>query len=222
MDQNTHDPFSPVQASSSLAITGFVLSLIALVILPPLGIVGLILSAIAWNRASQEPDRYEGKGFAIAGTIIGALCTLLSCLLVILLPALILPALGTARESAREIKSMTQVRAIATAMVQYQQQYSVEVPADADWQDALSFYLPADIFIAPGDEDPSTPSYFRIVWPESDTPQTGRRIVIVEDPALRLDSTIIGYSDGAAEVVDDAELRRLLQNADLPPGLRLP
>ncbi len=42
----------------------------------PLGILALILSGLALGKIKQEPDRHKGKGWAIAGMILGGLSIL--------------------------------------------------------------------------------------------------------------------------------------------------
>ena len=61
----------PVQKSTNgLAIASLVCSLagIAVSIVP---IVGIILGFVALNQINKEPYKYEGKGMAMAGVIIG-------------------------------------------------------------------------------------------------------------------------------------------------------
>lgn len=56
--------------SNGLAIAGFVVSLVSLLLLPGLGIVGLILSIIGLTKVKVINS---GKGLSIAGIIISAI-----------------------------------------------------------------------------------------------------------------------------------------------------
>lgn len=56
------------------AIAGFIPSIIGIVFAGlPLGILAIIFSLISFNRIKNNPDKYRGKGLAIAAFIIGAL-----------------------------------------------------------------------------------------------------------------------------------------------------
>lgn len=52
-----------------LALIGFILSLTC----TGCGIVSLVLSIIGLNQINKEPNRYNGKGLAIAGIVISIL-----------------------------------------------------------------------------------------------------------------------------------------------------
>ena len=80
-------PPPPQQPKNGLGTAGFVLGLLALifsfiplvgVVAWPLGILGLVLAAVGWHRASQGSA--TNKGLAIAGTVLSVLA-LLVCIL---------------------------------------------------------------------------------------------------------------------------------------------
>ncbi len=57
-----------------LGILGFILSLIGLLIFGiPLGILAIVFGAISLTKIKKNPKRFKGKGFAIAGIIIGVI-----------------------------------------------------------------------------------------------------------------------------------------------------
>lgn len=59
------------ERTEGMAVAGFVVSLVSLVILPTLlAIIGFILSIIGLNRVNQSNGRLGGKGLAIAGIVI--------------------------------------------------------------------------------------------------------------------------------------------------------
>ena len=65
----------PEKKVNSLALAGFITSIVGLVIaIGP--IVGIILSAIGLSKINKQPDIYKGKGYAIAGLIIGIVLVL--------------------------------------------------------------------------------------------------------------------------------------------------
>jgi hypothetical protein len=72
------------------ALTGFILSLVGLFISPILlGITAIVFSAIGLSAIKRNPDLYKGKGFAIAGLIVGIIDVILIFLLLVLVLALI-------------------------------------------------------------------------------------------------------------------------------------
>ena len=62
-----------VRKLDGLALSGFIISFLGLI--PLIGIafavIGLVLSSIGLHRIRKHPDRYKGKGFAIAGKWMG-------------------------------------------------------------------------------------------------------------------------------------------------------
>ncbi len=100
------------QPSQGLAIGALITSLFGCI--PLVGIVGAILGIVAYLRTSREPQRYAGAGMAIAAIVIGCSLTLLTCSM-----GVMLPALGKARQAARQLKSATQMRQIVGALSMY-------------------------------------------------------------------------------------------------------
>ena len=71
---------APSPSINVLAIIGFALAVTG----TGCGIVSLVLSIIGYNQVNREPNRYTGKGFAIAGIIVSILSILLAILLAFL------------------------------------------------------------------------------------------------------------------------------------------
>jgi hypothetical protein len=67
--------------TSTLAVVGFIVSLAGLLL--PVALIGLILSLIALPGTGSGPGRRKGRGFAIAGAIIGGILTLLGILSIV-------------------------------------------------------------------------------------------------------------------------------------------
>jgi hypothetical protein len=73
-----------------LAITGFILSLIALTVGLcccyglPFNVAGIVFSAIGLVQIKNHPERYSGRGLALAGLIIGIASILIGVVLLIL------------------------------------------------------------------------------------------------------------------------------------------
>jgi hypothetical protein len=80
-----------------MAITSLVLGILSMVCFGFLtGIPAIILGHIAHRRTRKAPEQYAGSGLAIAGFVMGY-ASLLTTLIVVMLAAKLLPALGRAK-----------------------------------------------------------------------------------------------------------------------------
>jgi hypothetical protein len=92
---------------SGMAITSMVLGITSLTCLGIFtGIPAIILGHISHGRARKSPGQYAGGGMAIAGFVMGYLSLFVT---LVVLPALVLPALAAAKRQAQVIQRQTQV-----------------------------------------------------------------------------------------------------------------
>lgn len=98
------------QQTSGMAITGLVLGVFGLCFFP-LGIAALVLGIVALSRIADPARALTGRGMAITATVLGGLS--ITLVPVVLMIAILLPALGAARRAARQMKNTTQIRGIA-------------------------------------------------------------------------------------------------------------
>ena len=84
-----------------------------------LGIAALITGLVAIGQIDNPANRLIGRGKAIAGVILGGISIPMAVIAILI--ALLLPALGAARHTARQMQNNTQVRGIHQAMVMYAQ-----------------------------------------------------------------------------------------------------
>ena len=76
--------------SNGFAVAGFVLGLFSMTFGfcccngIPFNFLGLVFSIIGWSQISREPQRYGGKGIAIAGLVLSIISLLLAFLLLLL------------------------------------------------------------------------------------------------------------------------------------------
>jgi hypothetical protein len=141
-----------------LSVAGFVTSLLSFFWCPLATIAGLVISIIAWARASKEPARFGGKGLAIAGTVIGAIGVVSSPLLMIWM---LLPALDQASGAANQLKCSTQMRAIVQGMIIYSQNHDDALPPADNWAQTLLDlgYIAPDMLVCPSADDHTVVSY---------------------------------------------------------------
>jgi competence protein ComGC len=158
------------------------------------GIVGLVLGIVATVRASQEPQRYGGKGMAIAGICTGAAGMFLTLPLMV---SILLPSLARAREVAKRAVCAANMRGIGQAVMIYANDNRGAFPAD--FQALISdgtctpkqFICPSSGHVVPACD------YFYVAGLTDKDPANW--IVAFEDPAdhhgeganvLRLDGTV--------------------------------
>jgi hypothetical protein len=199
----------PPQAppGGGMAITAFVLALIGFLVCPPLGLVALILGIIALSRGTAN------RGLAIASVCI-APCAVISGLL---FAGIMLPALGAARQAARQLKSSTQLRAIGQGLIVYAQNNRDAFPElGADWRKRLTDagLVPTEMFEAPGAE-PGRQSYFYNPVPKSDFSAT--TVLVYENPDLWHGRGMnVCYTDNHTDWVTGEDYRKLVQTLPKP------
>jgi len=192
-------------ASNGLGIAALILAVVGLCV-PFLGLVGLVLGIVAISKA-----RNEGRGLAIAAIAVGAVSFLMSFLML----GLLLPALGKARQTAREIQSSSSMSMITRSMIadqfdgltdgapDYNLEAQLQIPPDM-WGADLE--IPrgvgtAYLLIAPGD-----PKLFQSL--------DSSLAILVENPkAFDRDRLSVSYADGFTERVPRAEAIALLEKA---------
>lgn len=122
------DPFedsanTPAPKGAGLAITGMVLGILSLTCIGGiLSIPAIIVSAIALFKVSKKTA--GGFGFALTGVITGTL----GLLTLPILAGMLLPALSSARDKAREITSINNMKQIQLALNQYASDYKGKYP----------------------------------------------------------------------------------------------
>ncbi|MDC0284917.1 DUF4190 domain-containing protein [Mariniblastus sp.] len=88
--------------TSGLAITSLVLGLLSLFGACLTGIPGLIFGIVGLGEINRSRGRVSGRGVAVCGIVFSSLGIAWSAMLLLLLPALLLPAIQAARDEARE------------------------------------------------------------------------------------------------------------------------
>lgn len=89
----TKDVITPASAklnlerkTPGLATAGLVLGILGLIIAGiPLGLLALIFGAVSYGKIIRNPEKYKGKGIAIAGAILGSLSIILTFLVILLI-----------------------------------------------------------------------------------------------------------------------------------------
>jgi hypothetical protein len=98
-----------------MAISSLALGILAIVCFGLFaGIPAIILGHLAYSRARKTPDQYGGSGLAIAGFVMGY-ASLVTTLIVLVLAARMLPALGQAQAKAQSINCVNNLKQVGLA-----------------------------------------------------------------------------------------------------------
>lgn len=203
----------PAGGSSGLAVAALVCGLIGLVV-PGLGLVGIVLGVVALLRASTSG---LDKGLAIGGIASGAL----SLLTAVMCIGLLLPAIGKARQTARELKSGAQVMHIGVALQMYAADNDNWMPETPDGLDRLvaAGTIGPETLVSPHAEGGGGPSYIYVPpgMPLDKAPNVSQVIVVYENPAIVPRVVNVLLMDGSVRQMTVAELTAHLSSQGAPP-----
>jgi hypothetical protein len=126
---------SPPIRSHGLAVGSLVLGILGVCSGGLTAIFGLVLGIVALARIRSAPDRFRGKGLAIAGICVSAV-------FVLVMPSLLLPALVRVRARDTTLQCVRQAKEIGLAIRLYADENNGVSPAADEWCDAILANLP--------------------------------------------------------------------------------
>ncbi len=153
-------------ASLILGLLGFFTGCIGVGII--LGLIGLVLGIVAVTQIGKPGKPARGTGMAVTGIVLGGLSLLVAPLMI----GIMLPALGAARQTARQMQSMTQARGIHQASIIHAQGNEHRLADDIGVL-AVGGFVSADYFLSPM-ASTSTPHDFD-QWPDDQKAQWARQ-----------------------------------------------
>lgn len=201
-------------ASLICGITGSVLFFTA--------IVGVILGIVSLKQIKRSNGEKSGKGIAIAGIVVSSASLVLILFIAILFAGLMLPALGAAREAARDLKTISLAKEEGVQVHLYEQDYGTLPPAD-DWLLTLYSVDPRDFDEQMANlamnsalsevrlddiENPSATVLFVEVAPGDKTISGGPELL--NQAPHHNDGYLIVFADGSARYVSEDELDSLV------------
>ncbi|MHC4084155.1 MAG: DUF4190 domain-containing protein [Planctomycetota bacterium] len=226
----------PSAKTSGLAIASLILGICGIFTCGLTAIVGLILGIAGLCAISKRAEQLKGKGLAIAGIVISAICIVVVPIITLMM--LLMPALTRAKMQAKDFVSMSLANQICIAMEMYCDENDGRFPPVENWPDALDPYLGGGIIL----ESPFAPEAGR-AWAMNknlegrklrDIKQPARTILIFESrpggppaggPELLPEEPrgprgyVIGFVDGHAELIRPERLDELIWMPGLQPYL---
>lgn len=199
-----------------MAIAALVCGILGVVGCWPVGIVGLILGIVALVKAGNQPQRYRGKGMAIAGICTGGLSLLMFPMMI----AILLPSLSRARELSKRTVCAANLRGIGQALQIYGkgEPNGMFPEAGANWQQRLlsAGTVSVKMFDCPSNV-PGAQTYYYV--PGFSTKKDSNQIIAYEDKAIHKgEGGNILYQDGHVAFVKSPQYEAEISSIKLPDG----
>jgi hypothetical protein len=119
--------------TSGLAVASLVFGILGALTCGVTALVGLILGLVSMGKIKKSGGQLEGKGLALAGTIVSAVFLLM----LPLLAAMLLPALAKAKQRAQTIVCVNNMKQLALGVRIYSGDNKDQFPPAATWCDAI-------------------------------------------------------------------------------------
>lgn len=163
---------------------------------------------------APAPKKGLGTG-AIIAIVAGVLVVICACGGV----GVLLPALSKARDSARMIKSSTQMRAIYMSLVMYADANQSWLPPQGSDVPSLLPDVPPTMWQSPS-APPSGPSYYYVPLGRLDKIENpSSKVILYENPDMpRRGMWNVVFADGRIDVLQANEYRQLIDGITLPDG----
>lgn len=170
------------------------------------------------NYDAPPPKKGLGAG-AIIGIVLGGV--LLLCVpLILCMIGILMPALGKARQSARQIMSSTQMRQVVMALQMYANENLGMYPeAGADLATRLAPYGITPAVLTSPNAPPVGPSYYYVPLGDSSKITSPHSMIILyENPAIPSRQWNLARADGWVELIPGDQYRQLVDGIKLPDG----
>jgi len=208
--------------TSGLAIASLILGILGIFCGGITAIVGLVLGIVAIVTINKSDGQLRGSGLAIAGTVVSAIVLLI-------LPAMLLPALAKAKMRAQTINCLNNVKQLNLALLTYANAHNGKYPPEETWCDAVQTYVSSDkVFKCVADTQNSRCDYALnaklggFATGKVRSPQTTVSVFettggwnmtgdaeLLPHPSRHGKSFVVGFADGHVEVLTESRLQDL-------------
>ena len=215
-------PGAPTE-TSGLAIASLVCGVVGILscITAP---VGLVLGFLAHSRIRQSQGRLTGSGLATTGIILSVLALFTSIAIV---AALLLPALGKAKQRAQTIHCVNNMKQLALAAKMYAMDNNDMLPSATNWCADLNQYVgsASSVFDCPqADSSQGHYAFNAKLSHISETNITGRVVMLFETeggwnasggPEMLMTNSrhggkiVVGFTDGSVETMTPERAKQL-------------
>jgi hypothetical protein len=206
-----------------MAVTALVLGIMGLFSCGGTALFGLVLGIIAMVRVTNSRGTLTGKGMALGGVIVSAVCLLL----IPIFAALLLPALSAAKQKAMQINCVNNEKQLAAAVRIYSGNHADHFPPAATWCDAIHSAVGSDrVFECPAAPGSSRCDYaFNAKLDGLDASKVNPQTVLLFEsntgwnanggPELAVarhrghSSIVVAFADGSVQIMSDTRLNSL-------------
>lgn len=209
-----HQQPAPASGGNGLALAALITACVGLLI-PLVGLVAIVLAIIALVTPSAPG---KGKGMAIAGLVIGLFALVVN---LALCAGILLPALGQARQAARQMKSTAQVMQIGAGLHMYASENKDWFPETPDGLSRLveAGTISADTLVSPRNTAGVVPSYVYLPLgkPITEVEDFSGTVILYENPVfVRGDVNVLMF-DGSVHQVSVQQLNAMLSKQGVSP-----
>ena len=131
---------SPSAKTSGLAVASLVLGILSFLTCFITAIPAIILGIVGLLKINKSSGQLKGTGLAVAGMALPAI----AFPIMMLMAAILMPALGRTRGLAQRLVCGTNMRGLGTAMMVYANDYDDKYPTANEWCDLLIEYADVD------------------------------------------------------------------------------
>ena len=199
----SHDAPRPSAPGTGLGIGGLVCAVLGLCV-PGLGLVGIVLGIIVLARAHTA-----GRGLAVASIIVGAISLVVNLLLLL---ALLLPALGQARNAAEQLRSAVSMGSIAREIIQAD--FESEADSAVSFDLEARFNLDPAVWAPPADAPQGVGTAYLLVVVASRDSLTSLMPhipILIENPRVFDRRTLnAAYADGSTKSLTRDDVERII------------
>lgn len=194
---------TPPPKTSGFAIASLVLGIVGITCIFPVfgAILAIIFGVLALNKINKSGGRITGQGQAIAGIVLGGV----GLVMVPIMLGMLLPALNAAREKARTVACMSNLKQIGMAISLYSAEHDGVIPKDFNNLRPYASNLDR-LLICPSARDRSTPSYRILLGGQKWNDQAiSKEIAVAESPTNHRRGSNALYGDGHVEFLRERQ-----------------